>query len=363
MPDPVILSLSKEITKESRSRGSFVFWSELAAIAAGIFALLWHPAPQWIEARFSNGYYPSWQHALSSITRHLPFSLGDVIVLAGVAAIVWRSLVAIRTRSARPLLDVFAIAGFYAFWFYAGWGWGYDRAPVQDRLQYQASRVNPAAIDVLRKRAIAQMNDLAPLAHAQRGDTLDRNQLYASWLPVVQRAGDDWTPHVGAPKPTVAAPFMDASGTSGFINPFSLESHLAPDLLWFEVPFSLGHEWSHAAGYNREDEANYIGVVTCLRDPSPVARYSGWLELFLYLPQLKHYDKRTFVPLVWQDFDALRERNAHFINLSLSRVSWRVYNRYLQSNHIASGVRNYNEVTQLVTGIPLDASGLPRRRR
>ncbi|MGH8164371.1 MAG: DUF3810 family protein [Rhodanobacteraceae bacterium] len=341
--------------------------ADLVAIAAGAFALLWRPSPAWVERTFSNGYYPRWQHAISSVTLHLPFALGDAFALAGVVAVLWRGIAAIRTRRAGPLLDALGIAGFYVFWFYAGWGWGYDRAPVQDRLAYDSARITPAAIDALRACAVARLNQLAPLAHARatRATTEepnDRARLYAAWLPVVQRAGDAWTPRVGRPKPTLAAPFMDASGTSGFINPFSLESQLAPDLLWFEKSFSLAHEWTHAAGYNREDEANYAAVVTCLRDPDVVAQYSGWLELFLYLPPAPHYGKNTFVALVWQDFAALRARNAHFVNLNLSRFSWRFYNRYLQSNHIASGVENYNEVTQLYAGIPLVSEGLPMRR-
>jgi hypothetical protein len=47
------------------------------------------------------------------------------------------------------------------------------------------------------------------------------------------------------------------------------------------------------------------------------------------------------------------------VNLSLSRFSWRVYNNYLKTNHIASGVQNYDQVTQLMAGIPLDNQGLP----
>ena len=140
------------------------------------------------------------------------------------------------------------------------------------------------------------------------------------------------------------------------------QTQLAPDLLWFERPFSQAHEWSHVAGFNREDEANYIAALTCTRDSDAVARYSGWLEVFLYLPPLPHYPHTMFVSQVWQDFAALRERNAHFVNLSVSRFSWRMYNSYLKSNRVASGVRNYGEVTQLLVAIPLDPQGLPIQR-
>jgi hypothetical protein len=215
---------------------------------------------------------------------------------------------------------------------------------------------------VLRRRAMLEMNALAAPAHAQAAQPLDLDALRAAWLPAVQRAGNSWTPRVGAAKPTVADPFMMANGTSGFINPLTLNVHLASDLLWFERPFDLAHEWSHVAAYAREDEANYLAIVTCIRSPDPVLQYSGWFELFLYLPQQRHYARREFSPLVWRDFAALRERDARHINVLIAHWSWRTYNVYLKGNRIASGIENYNEVTRLMLGIPRDASGLPIAR-
>ena len=331
---------------------------DIACIVAGIIAATVHPSPQWVEQSFTNGYYPAWEHLWSSFTRVLPFSFGDVIALAGIALAI-AALIFVRPWW-RALLGIGALCGFFAFWFYAGWGFGYSRSPLEERAQFSAERVNPEAIDILRKIAIAQMNRLAPVAHrAHSTRGFDRGVLRDAWLPVVQRLGDRWQPNVSPAKRSLAGAFMNLNGTSGFTNPFSLETQLAPDLLWIERPFTQAHEWSHVAGFNREDEANYIGLVSCLRDPDPIVQYSGWLELFLYLPPLAKYPHKMFVEEVWSDFAALRARNAHFVNLNFSRFSWRVYNSYLKSNRIASGVRNYDEVTRLLAGIPLDAQGLP----
>ncbi len=347
--------------KRAAERGSFLSYTlplDAALIVLGVVAALWRPSPEWVERRFSNGYYPAWQHFWSAFTPSLPFALGDIVVLAGVAIVV-AALIFARPWW-RALLGIAAVAGLYAVWFYAGWGFGYDRPPVQTRVVYSPARLNSAHVLALRARAIAEMNRLARAAHAQqRADDLDIEQLRAAWMPVVERLGDGWTPRVHAAKSPLAGWFMDKSGTSGFTNPFTLETQLAPDLLWFERPFSQAHEWSHVAGFNREDEANYIAVLTCLRDPDVVAQYSGWLELFLYLPQKTHYRRAEFTAQVWADFQAIRERNAHFVNLDLSRFSWRVYNRYLKSNNVASGVQNYDQVTDLMAGIPLDLQGLP----
>lgn len=342
--------------------GRFAPW---VAVAVGAATFLFHPSPAWVES-YANGAYARWEHIAFPVTNAIPWSLGDVVVLAGVALLVygvrraWGSRWPFWRRLLRVALDVLAIACVYFAWFEASWGWNYDRAPIETRLHYDAQRANPRAVDALRARAIAEMNRLAVRAHDEGAHGFELSALSAAWLPVVRAGGDTWSPLTGAPKPTIADPFMNATATSGFINPLTLNVQLASDLLPFEWPFSLAHEWSHVAGYAREDEANYLAIVACTRSNDALIAYSGWVELFLYLPPRARYAKKTFVPQVWADFDAIRKRNASRINARLASLSWRTYNVYLKSNRIASGVMNYNEVTRLYLGIPLDRSGLPR---
>ncbi len=311
----------------------------------------------------------------------MPWSLGDIAALAGIAAILAQIFVytsrsapkargVLRSRSAPKrnpylagmLLGCAAVLGIYALWFELSWGWNYARAPLETRVRFDPARVTPAAARALRDRAMAQMNALATAAHARASEPLDIAALRAAWLPAVQRAGDTWTPSVGRPKLTIADPFMLLTGTSGFINPLTLNVQVASDLFWFERPFDLAHEWSHDAAYAREDEANYLGIITCLRSHDPAVQYAGWFALFLYLPQKRHYAHAEFGPLVWQDFAAIRARDARHINVLLAHWTWRTYNVYLKSNRIAAGIANYNEVTRLMLGVPLDSDGLPIAR-
>jgi hypothetical protein len=348
--------------------GSFSIVLRVLAVVLGAVALVWQPGPEWIERAYSNGTYPIWEHIAFSVTRWLPWSLGDVAGLAGAVVAVWQMVRFVRAPRRTwaglglVLLDVLAIAGVYAVWFELSWGWNYARAPIETRVEFVAADVNARATELTREQAMKEMNRLAPAAHRNADTRLDLDVLHAAWLPAVDSVGDTWEPWVGEPKPTVADPFMQATGTSGFINPLTLNVQLASDVLWFERPFDLAHEWSHVAAYAREDEANYLAILTCVRSRDPVVAYSGWLELFLYLPPKAHYKRREFSPLIWADFEAMRKRDAHHINELLAHWSWRTYNTYLKSNHVASGIENYNEVTRLVLGVRLDANGLPLPR-
>ena len=43
------------------------------------------------------------------------------------------------------------------------------------------------------------------------------------------------------------------------LNPFGLETIVLPDLLPYERPFVVAHEWAHLAGHADEAEASAIG--------------------------------------------------------------------------------------------------------
>ena len=304
-----------------------------------------------------------WQHLASSLTLRVPFAVGDLFAVAGFLAIVVMVVRCWRRRAWLRMVGNLAMsASIIALWFSASWGWNYDRAPLQTRVAYDAARVTVTTMAALRREVMAHMNALAPIAHAAPSQDTDLSALETAWLPIVQRLGDTWTPQVGASKASITGPFLAATGTGGYIDPFTLEVQLSPDELWFEKPFDLAHEWTHVAAFAREDEANYVAAITCIRSPNPVIAYSGWFELFLYLPPRKHYVHADFAPQVWADFQALRARNAKHVNLTLARFSWTTYNAYLKTNHIAAGIANYNAVTNLMLAIPRDARGLPLRK-
>lgn len=217
----------------------------LLAIALGAVAIAWHPSAEWVERAYVNGGYAVWEHAAYAITNGLPWSLGDLALLAGLAVLVWRIVAFARSERQRNLaafstlvLDLAAVFALYALWFEVSWGWNYDRAPIETHLHFDSAQVTPRAAMALRTRAIAQMDALAGPAHARAAAPLELRMLREAWLPLVQRGGDEWIAHVGPPKMTIANPFMLATGTSGFVNPLTLNVQLASDVLWFERPLT-----------------------------------------------------------------------------------------------------------------------------
>ena len=85
----------------------------------------------------------------------------------------------------------------------------------------------------------------------------------------------------GRPKfSLLLTPFFTWTGVDGMINPLALESIVHPDLLPFERPFVLAHEWAHLSGHADEAEASAVGWLACMNGPPPLA-YSASLYLIM----------------------------------------------------------------------------------
>ena len=204
-----------------------------------------------------------------------------------------------------------------------------------------------------------QMNALHDAAHA------------VGWVdassvdPVLARSFLDTTGGLGLPAGTIPGRpkrsvldwYFRRASVAGMTDPFFLETLVASDLLAFERPHVVAHEWAHLAGIADEGEANFVGWLACVRGEKP-QRYSGWL--FLYgesLAALPTADAREIRALVGagprEDLQAIRQRYEREVSPRVSGAGWRAYDGYLKANRIDAGTASYAEVVQLILGTGL----------
>ena len=166
---------------------------------------------------------------------------------------------------------------------------------------------------------------------------------------------------LGRPRPTIVAtpkwsmftPFYRASGVSGQLGPFFLETLLNPDLTGPERPAVLAHEWAHLSGYAPESDASFVGLLAALR-AGPAAEYSAWLDLVSEsVNQLQPVTQRIVLQKLAQgprdDQEAIRERLKALVR-PVERVAWSSYDRMLKSQGVEEGVQSYSRVIQLLIG-------------
>jgi len=156
------------------------------------------------------------------------------------------------------------------------------------------------------------------------------------------------------PKSTLLNWYFQRAAVDGMTDPYFLETLVSSELLPFERPFVLAHEWSHLTGLADEGDANFLGWLACVR-AAPPQQYSGWL--FLYTEVSATFRGRDRSDLVERlgpgpraDLTAIRDRFAREVSPKVSAAGWRVYDQYLKANRVQAGAASYAEVVRLVLG-------------
>ncbi len=345
---------------------SRTFWD---AVDAGILVLaailaLWRPPMGFLNRSYGADFYPSAQRTVTTLTNRTPFALGDVLVVVVIVltAGIWITQLhhsPARRAWPRALLRSLALAGFLYAWFIVAWGWNYARPSLAESLGYVPDQPKHRQLDALENALVAALDRTATAAHAEHSrGTADDPALQAARARTLRAIRVD-TPSVATrPKRWMFDFYFNAVGISGMFFPFTYETFVASDVLWFEFPFAIEHEWAHVAGIARESDANFVAALATLGSADPIVHYSGLLEVYAALP--RGPSDRRLSKLVLDDYAAIRRRNQRRIVPLVSRVAWKTYDSYLKSQHVRTGLVNYSEYVRLLFGTDVGREALAR---
>jgi hypothetical protein len=345
------------------SPGSVI--AALLVLAAAACAVAPIP-PLAVERFYSMGIYLVVQRVTTTLTNQVPFALLDVAAggLLLTAAVMLRS----RVRSAgrrRALREAaIAVAGTAAviyLSFLGMWGLNYRRVPLEQKLDYDRSRLTAEAAIAFASTAATEGNRGYAAAHSEPTHTRRLEQGFAE----VQRVlGARRVAVPGVPKHSLLEFYFRRAAIDGMTDPWFLEIIVNHEVLEFERPFVVAHEWAHLAGYAHEAEANFVAWLTCIR-ADPAARYSGWLAAYQHgLGALSRTDRAKVKPLDRGPLEDLRAMAARYARSSpaVRNAAREVYDEYLRANRVAEGIASYDAVVRLMVGTSFDAAWTPRRR-
>ncbi len=359
------------MTRAVRRSPNSVKRAALLAGAAVVAAVAPMPA-RWVEAAYSRAVYLSLQPSITRVSNLAPFALFDVL-LAG-AALIWLAALARDLRHASVARGVGSAAVRTVTWsavaylaFLLVWGLNYRRVPLVDTMAFDADAVTPQAARRFADLTVGRLNTLAAEAH--RVGWRDATEIDTALQGGLAHVASDLglaMPIVGRPKHTLLDPYFRRAGVEGMTDPYLLETLVVRDLLPFERPLVIAHEWSHLAGLADESAANFAGWLACVHG-SAADQYSGWLFLYQELAAALSREERdvvaaslTAVPRA--DLAASRARVLHNVQPRVSAAAWRAYDSYLKSNRVEAGTRSYGEVVQLVLGTTFADGWTPQRR-
>jgi Protein of unknown function (DUF3810) len=344
--------------RSSRSSIAQITLLVVAAIVA-----IFPPGMFTVERYYSRWLYPIVQANLTSLSNQTPIALFDVVIvvfiLIAIGIWTWSIRLARQKQMVRSLWRGFVatltLLAIVYLWFLAAWGLNYARPPLESQLSYDASRITPQAVRVLAEYSVARANDTHAAGHAAGFAAIhDSPQILIDALHHVEKAlGRPRPTIVAAPKWSIFSPFYRASGVSGQLGPFFLETLLNPDLTGPERPAVLAHEWAHLAGYAPESDASFVGLLAAMR-AGPAGEYSAWLDLVAEsASQLQPVTQRLVLEKLAQgprdDQQAIRERLKALVR-PVERAAWSTYDQMLKSQGVEEGVQSYSRVIQLLIG-------------
>jgi len=332
--------------------------------------------PTLVERLYSRTFFPAFQTSATAISNAVPFALFDVLILGVLGCWLIQTVRdastgrkkgwgrAVRRIGARTA----TVTATTYLTFLVAWGLNYRRIGLADRLQFDATRVSKGAAVALADTTIDRVNELYEAAHRSgwTGPDLIDPILAKAFTRVQGELGSMARAVPGRPKQSILDPYFRRAGVAGMTDPYFLETLVASDLLPFERPFVVAHEWSHLAGIADEGDANFAGWLTCLRGEAP-HQYSGWL--FLYSELIGAVDTAharvagaRLADGPREDLRAIRDRLLQHVNPRVSAAGWRVYDQYLKANTVEEGAASYAEVVRLILGTNFSGEWEPQLR-
>jgi hypothetical protein len=343
-------------------------WRVAVVATAAIGAFVPIPAGD-VDRLYSSGVYPALQRALTRASNVVPIAFLDMLIVATVVALAvatcreWRRAGATRA-AVRFVVRALTTAAAVYVGFLVCWGFNYRRTPLTSALQFDAHRVTTDAATQAAAVAVLRINALHDAAHAAgfpAAGAID-DRLAAGMRTAIADLGRGAVIEPARPKRTMLDWYFRRAGVDGMTDPFFLETLIASDVLPFERPFIVAHEWSHLAGFADEGEANFVGWLACLRSPPP-AQYSGWLFFYSEIAHSLGGREATTIARRLEagpraDLQAIRDRIVRQVSPQVAAAGWRAYDAYLKANRIEAGTKSYAEVVRLALGVRLP-SGEP----
>ena len=157
------------------------------------------------------------------------------------------------------------------------------------------------------------------------------------------------------PKGVMLSRCMSYANITGVFFPFTFEANVNTDIPDYSIPSTMCHELTHLRGFMREDEANFVSFLACIKSDSADFRYSGYMMGYIYASNaLYSENKDKFNSLseylsdgVLRDLQNNSEYWRQF-ETPVAQVASSINDSYLKSNSQQEGIKSYGRMVDLL---------------
>lgn len=267
-------------------------------------------------------------------------------------------------RLLKPLISLLLVIGIL---FFAGFGTGYNRNPLEKNLGIERSAVSAFELYETAQKVINEMDNVLPNVSF---DSTGASVMPYGFSELTEKvnsafdgyaAGVDYISHFSSkPKAIALSEPMTYTHISGVYTYMTGEANINTNYPDFIRPFTMAHEMAHQRGISREEEANFVAFLVCASSDDNYVRYSAYMNMLNYLRSALYTavrgteDENLFRELnsitpkkcigelsaYSKFFDKYRESTA-------STVSGKVNDTFLKSQGQKSGISSYGLVVDL----------------
>lgn len=356
-----------EMTKNNEMTAS-IRWAAFG-LGTCLLSIGAHHCPDVVEQWYSQGIFQAVRCGLDWTLGLLPCSAFYLFWAWVVAYWVW----AVRRRprftflwekAAHWAARVFGFAGMLLGLFFWMWGFNYARPTLAEHLGLQPMPLDSAALWQELHAETRTLDSLRTLLVGTDTNALNDKRLWPAHAEdTVRAAVEKWLASEGYPvlgrvraHPIWPEGTLFQFGTAGIYWPFTGQGNLEAGLHPLRQLPVMAHEMSHGYGFCDEGECNFIEYAACCQHPNAYIAYCVHLDYWNTVARecLKnnalHYNAhyRPSIPAgIRQDERAIRRQHSKFQEIAPA-VRYQVYDAYLKSQGVATGMESYEEVLMLV---------------
>ena len=330
--------------------------------------------PRAVEKIYAQGLHLFLERTIGWFISLFPFSLTELLIVAAVLFALWYIVRTIRRNVKnkktwkhiwyRFCVNVLCTASLAYFLFVMTMGLDYYRLPASEYLGLEVTEYSKEDLEeVCRYLALHAAETRAALEEDENGvSKLSDDNWWATSKEAARCFNAMAKDHPGIGtltarnKPMIFSKMMSSVLTMGLYFPYTFESNINVDMTAYTVPSTMCHELSHVKGFMREEEANFLGFLSCMYSDRPDFRYSGYMMAFEYaIRQLAEQDEAAASGIVALVGDGVLRDDAadgayweKYRHTVISDTSEKVYDGYLRSNGQTDGMRSYGKMLDLV---------------
>lgn len=309
------------------------------------------------------------EQTLGRLWSLLPFSAAEALVTAFLLFCllcpIAGAVLAVRSRSFRPLLRRLLTLACALLWAWTGccwlWSAGYYASTFTEKSGLHTA---PSSVDTLAQVTQYFAQQAAALSAQVARDeggrfAEDLSQCFQRGVSVYENLEREF-PCLSAPavrcKPMFYSRLLSILGFTGGYFPFTGEANVNVDAPACLVPATIAHEMSHQRMVFSEQEANFVGIAAAVTCGDPVFQYSGYLMGLIQLCNALYAvdpDRwyqiagETFTPELSADWN---DNNAYWRALQspVEEAASQTFDSFLKGNGQELGIQSYGACVDLL---------------